>query len=63
MGSPFGGIFSDQVTVTLVLEFAVATTFPGAAGMGGVVTVIRADGAELLLPVRAMLRVLEDKRR
>jgi hypothetical protein len=40
---------SVHVTVTLVLELAVATTLTGAAGIGGVVTVIWEDGCEFSL--------------
>jgi hypothetical protein len=42
-------MFSDHVTVTLLPEFAVATTSTGAAGMGGVAAVIGDDGCESLL--------------
>src|ERR1039457_7077010 len=36
-------MLSDQVTVSAVLEFAVATTLADAAGIGGVVTCAVAD--------------------
>jgi hypothetical protein len=36
--NPLGGMFSDRVTVTSVLEFAVAPALTGAAGSRGVVT-------------------------
>jgi len=44
-------MFSDQVTVTAVVEFAVATTLTGAAGIAAVAACAVADMGETSWPV------------
>ena len=51
MGRPLAGMFSDQVMVTWVAEFAAGATLAGAAGMAGVTTCTAADMGERSPPV------------